>query len=111
MSLIAISADTRPACYAIRSLTDVLSVVPGLILFTVLGIGPLIVPGGLWRRQPWAWYGTVAVGSALLIWIAVEIWMIGYHPEPPLQLIYGTLGLVLLILTFRDSVRRAILDD
>lgn len=73
--------------------------VPGLILFTVLGIGPLIVAVGLWKRHSWAWYGAGAIAGGLIIWIAVEIWMIGYHPQPPLQLTYGLLGVVLLILT------------
>ena len=81
--------------------------IPGLILFTVLGIGPLVVAVGLWRRQVWAWYGAVAVSGGLLIWIAVQVWMVGYHAEPPLQLIYGTLGGTLLILALRPSVRRA----
>lgn len=82
--------------------------IPGLILFTVLGIGPLVVAVGLWRHQRWAWYGVVAVSGGLLIWIAVQIWMVGYHAEPPLQLIYGALGVALLILALRPSVRRVV---
>ena len=85
--------------------------IPGLILFTVLGIGPLVVAVGLWRRQVWAWYGAVAVSGGLLIWIVVQVWMVGYHADPPLQLIYGSLGLVLLILALRPSVRRDRLSD
>lgn len=80
--------------------------IPGLILCTVLGVGPLIVGVGLWRQRVWAWYGSVGVSGALIIWIAVEIWMVGYHPQPPLQLIYGTLGVVLLLLALVPSVRR-----
>lgn len=85
--------------------------IPGLILFTVLGIGPMVVAVELWRQRTWAWYGAIAVSGALLIWIAVEVWMIGYHAEPPLQLIYGTLGAILLILALRPSVRRAVPRD
>jgi len=85
--------------------------VPGLILLTALGVGPLIVALGLWRRRPWAWYGAVAVGGALVVWIGVEVWMIGYHTDPPLQLIYGTLGVLLLVLSTRPSVRRTLSAD
>lgn len=47
-----------------------------------------------------------AGGLGLVIWIAVEIAMIGYQAEPPLQLIYGMLGLGLLALTFAPGARR-----
>lgn len=82
--------------------------IPGLILLTVLDIGPLIGAIGLWLRRAWAWYGAVAIGGALLIWIGVEIWMVGYHATPPLQLIYGALGGILLGLSLLPSVRRAL---
>lgn len=80
--------------------------IPGLILLFVLGVFPLFVLIGLWIRHPWAWYGAVAVSVGLVIWIAVEVAMIGYQAEPPLQLIYGALGLGLLVLTFTPGVRR-----
>lgn len=81
--------------------------VPGLILLTILGIFPIIVGYGLWKRKFWSWLGALAVSVALIIWICVQIWMVGYHPEPPLQLIYGLLGLILFILTIHPSVRNA----
>jgi len=49
--------------------------------------------------------GSLLVSVALIIWIGVEIWMVGYHTEPPLQLIYGLLGLILLVLVLMASVR------
>jgi hypothetical protein len=58
---------------------------PGLILLVLLGIAPLIVAWGLWRRRGWSWYGSVHVGTALLVWITVQIFMIGYSGDPPLQ--------------------------
>lgn len=79
--------------------------VPGFILLTILGIFPMVVFYGLWKRTNWAWTGALIVSAALIIWIGVEIWMVGYHPEPPLQLIYGLLGLILLFLTLLPSVR------
>jgi hypothetical protein len=79
--------------------------VPGIILLTILGIIPTIVFYGLWKRSSWAWTGALMVSAALIIWIGVEIWMVGYHSEPPLQLVYGLLGLILLLLTLLPSVR------
>jgi hypothetical protein len=35
------------------------------------------------------------VGAALLIWVAVEIAIIGYSNEPPLQAIYLVLGVAI----------------
>ena len=80
--------------------------VPGIILFSVLGVCPLVVAWGLWRRRSWAWYGSVLVGTSLAIWILVEIVMIGYQPAPPLQAFYGLLSLVILSLSAAPSVRQ-----
>jgi membrane protein implicated in regulation of membrane protease activity len=62
----------------------------------------------LWQRRAWAWAGALGISGALIIWIGVEIAMVGYHADPPLQLIYGSLGVVLLILTLWPSVRRSL---
>jgi len=82
--------------------------IPGIILLTILGIFPMVVFYGLWKRLDWSWMGALMVSAALIIWIGVEIWMVGYHPEPPLQLIYGLLGLFLLVLVMMPSVRLAL---
>jgi hypothetical protein len=68
---------------------------PGLILFTVLGLGPLVAAGLAWRRHPLAPLAAFVVGAALLIWVGVEIEIIGYSNEPPLQAIYLALGAVI----------------
>lgn len=65
---------------------------PGLILFTVLGLGPLVAARLAWGRHPLAPFAAFAVGGALLIWVAVEIAIIGYSNEPPLQAIYLAMG-------------------
>lgn len=65
---------------------------PGLILFTVLGLGPLVAARLAWGRHPLAPLAAFVVGVALLIWVAVEIAIIGYSNEPPLQAIYLVLG-------------------
>lgn len=72
--------------------------VPGVVLFFVLGVWPLAVAWGLWKRRLWAGYGSLFVGAALGIWIVVEIQMIGYQPTPPLQVIYGLLAVLITVL-------------
>ena len=66
--------------------------VPGLILFCALGLGPLVAAALAWRRHPLAPLAASAIGAALLIWLAVEIAMIGYSNDPPLQAFYLLLG-------------------
>jgi hypothetical protein len=67
-------------------------IAPGLILFCVLGLGPLAAALLAWRRHPLAPMATLAVGVALLIWMAVEIAIVGYSNSPPLQAFYALLG-------------------
>lgn len=77
--------------------------IPGIILLLVLGIFPMVVFLGLWRRKPWSLSAAFLVSIALLVWIGVEIMMVGYHSDPPLQLIYGLTGVGLLILSQMSS--------
>ena len=70
---------------------------PGMILCTVLGLGPLIAARLAWIRHPLAPLAAFVVGAALLIWIAVEIAIIGYSNEPPLQAIYLALGVAITV--------------
>ena len=69
--------------------------VPGLILFCALGLGPLAAALLAWRRHPLAPMAALGVGIALLIWMAVEIAIIGYSNNPPLQAFYALLGAVI----------------
>lgn len=80
--------------------------IPGIILFTVLGIFPLAVLFGLWIGRSWSWFAALLVGLALIVWILVEILIIGYQPEPPLQLIYGIVGVIILVLVLLPSVKK-----
>ncbi len=43
----------------------------------------------------------LVVGAGLLIWVAVEMAIIGYSNEPPLQAIYAILGVAILMLAVR----------
>lgn len=66
--------------------------VPGLILFVALGLGPLVAADLARRRHPIAPLATCAVGAALLVWLAVEIAIVGFSMTPPLQPFYLLLG-------------------
>ena len=80
--------------------------IPGLVLFFVLGIFPLVVSYGLMKKLRHSWFASLLIAFALIIWIGVEILIIGYQAKPPLQLIYGSLGIILLLLSFLPSVRK-----
>ena len=75
--------------------------VPGLVLFGVLGIGPLIAARLAWLRHPLAPVAAFVVGVGLLIWVGVEVAMIGYSDEPPLQATYGILGVAIVLVAIR----------
>lgn len=85
--------------------------IPGVILLTILGIFPMFVLYGLTKKRLWSWFGAFTVSVALIIWIGVEIWIVGYHPKPPLQLIYGLLGIIMLGLVLMPSVRHTLNED
>ncbi len=75
--------------------------IPGVILFAVLGVFPLAAAGAVWQKHARARLAAFLVGAGLTVWIGVEILLIGYHASPPLQLIYGLLGIAILALTAR----------
>lgn len=68
---------------------------PGLILFCALGLGPLAAALLAWLRHPLAPIAALGVGAALLTWMAVEIAIVGYSNNPPLQPFYLLLGAVI----------------
>lgn len=78
--------------------------VPGLILLILLGALPLVVVWGVWAAAPWAWAASLGIGVMLVVWIGVQISIVGYQPSPPLQVVYGTLGLGIIALTQFPSV-------
>ena len=75
--------------------------IPGLILFGVVGLGPLVAARLAWLRHPLAPAAAFVVGVGLLIWVAVELAIIGYSNEPPLQAIYGILGVAIVLVAVR----------
>ena len=90
--------------------------IPGIILFVVLGVGPLVVAWALIRRPPsatlealnpvrheyWGWTLSGVIGVGLVIWIAVEVLII---PFTFLQPFYAAVGIVIVLLTLAPSVR------
>ena len=80
--------------------------IPGIVLFAVLGLFPLAVFLGLLKQRRPAWYASLLIGIALMIWLVVEIMVIGYQPQPPLQVIYGLVGIGILTTVLLPSVKK-----
>lgn len=80
--------------------------IPGAVLLLVLGVAPLIVARQVWAGRRGGWLAAVILGAALVTWIAVQVRMIGYRSDPPLQAVYGALGLLIFALGLAPSVRR-----
>ncbi len=78
--------------------------IPGIILLTVLGIYPLITIPGLVNGTKRSLINSRLIGYALVIWIAVEIFIVGYKSDPPLQLICGIEGIIILLLAYSSRV-------
>ncbi|MEE4276176.1 MAG: hypothetical protein V2J16_09975 [Thermoleophilia bacterium] len=86
--------------------------VPGLVLFVVLGLLPLVVFYGLVRDRAWSWLLSVVLGVGLVIWLATEVVLVGdrlYSDAPVISLFlwgfYGVVAAAILILSQLPSVR------
>ncbi|MFC7130517.1 hypothetical protein [Haloferax chudinovii] len=80
--------------------------VPGLILFSILGVFPLVVVWGLYRGAGWAWLAAIAVGVVLVVWVLVEGAVIGFGKR--LQYPHLVQGVVIIGLSVLPSVRAAL---
>ena len=92
--------------------------IPGAILFAFLGVYPLAVAYGLWRRPRWgwaaslnpfegthwSWTGSLAAAAILVIWLTVEVVMI--RAFEALHAIFYVYAAVLIVLSLGPSVRR-----
>jgi hypothetical protein len=84
--------------------------VPGLVLLLGFGVAPPAVVAGLLLgvRRPallghgWPWLGAVAIGVAQVIWLGVQVAVIGYQGALQVTL----LVLALLIVALAPGVRR-----
>jgi hypothetical protein len=66
---------------------------PGLFLVVIMGLFPLLLTFGLiwqpnwswansisaWSRHYWAWTGSITVGIVLIIWLAIQGFLIGFN--------------------------------
>ena len=93
----------------------------GLFFVTCYGILPSLATYGLWKLprwrwtdavnkwtgQNWAWTATAATGVILILWIAVEIMLIGSPNDFALflQVMMTLLGIVILALAMLPRVR------
>lgn len=92
--------------------------IPGIILFTVLGVFPLVVSYALvtkrhWKaadrinifaQMHWSWGCSLSIGFALIIWITVEVYFI--KGIAAIHLVYIFLGLMIQAVTLLPSVQK-----
>jgi len=92
--------------------------VPGIILFLLLGIFPFIAAFGLmtrkkskflnrfnpYKKKHWAWAYSLYCGIILVLWIDFQVMMIGGGYI--LQSIYATFGVIVIVLTLIPSTIR-----
>ncbi len=90
--------------------------VPGLVLGIVLGLLPLSLiypllarPHWPWARflniyknRHWAWTYSLYMGLGLIIWIDVQIYLIGYSHW--IQTLYAVMGLLITVFTLMPGV-------
>ena len=77
--------------------------IPGLFLGLVLGVLPLVAFAGLLGRRTWAWFVSFSVGCGLIIFEIVEVTIIPFNVQQP---VFGTVGVLIAVLTPLPSVRR-----
>jgi hypothetical protein len=91
---------------------------PGIVLLVVLGIFPLMMIFPLlfkprwskfgrlniYPKYHWSWTYTLYTSIMLIIWIDVQILIIGYSSS--LQILFAFLGVVMLILTLLPRVKK-----
>jgi hypothetical protein len=82
--------------------------IPGLVLFILFGIIPLslIIPLikkpklkmanflNIYPRRYWAWTYSLYIGIVLIIWVDIQIWLIGYYSF--FQIFWSFLGLTII---------------
>jgi hypothetical protein len=107
---------TLLATTPIRDFTPV-----GIFFVTCYGVLPVLAVVGLWKlprwrwtdvfnkwtRQNWAWTATAATGVILVVWIAVEVILIGSPNGFPrfLQVMMTLMGIAILALAMLPRLR------
>ena len=92
--------------------------IPGIILFTVLGVFPAFTftvlisePElnfarhiNLYKNRYFGWTCSLVTGFAIIIWIDIQVFYLGYGS--PFQAAYVLLGLLILIFTLLPGVMK-----
>lgn len=92
--------------------------IPGVILFVILGILPLVIAYGLVTRKDckiaallnifqhmhWAWTFSLYMGFTLIIWISVQMYLINLVET--VHLVYIGLGLLIQAVSLLPSVQK-----
>jgi len=92
--------------------------IPGIILFTVLGVIPCIIAYSLitgweckiagylniYNSMHWSWSYSLYTGFALIIWISVQVFLI--QAVAIIHIVYITLGLLIQALSLLPSVQK-----
>jgi len=86
--------------------------VPGVILFGLLGVCPILVVLMLWFRPKWArmprvslhvaWFAAMGLGAALIVWILVQMTILRFFLQPILL----ALGVGIIGVGMLPAVRR-----
>ena len=79
--------------------------IPGVLLAVLVGGGMLTAAAISLRDRALAAPAALAMGAVLLVWLAVETLMIGWHggPQLPLDVLCGSLGAALVALGLRSA--------
>jgi hypothetical protein len=91
---------------------------PGLFLFIVMGIIPILLAFGLifrpvwkwtevltgWSKRHWSWAGSLILSILLILWLGLEIIVMKSGMLYPPQIATGVLGFVLLLVTLLPPV-------
>jgi len=67
--------------------------IPGLILFTVIGLGSLVAATVVWQRRPHTGRFAQVAGMALVVWIVVQ--MIMLRSAVPIQITFLVVGIAI----------------
>jgi len=82
--------------------------IPGLVLCSVLGVAPLVVAVGVYRGSRWAWFGSILVALALVVWVVVEGVVIGFGERLQYPNLLQAIGI--LVVAMLPSVRSELRD-
>jgi hypothetical protein len=84
----------------------------------MLGVYPLVVAYAVWRQpgwnwpewlnpleeKHWSWGAAISAGCILVIWISVQLCLLGYIHG--VQMVYLVWGVVIILLAMTPSMRR-----